>query len=101
MKRNSKFNTVNVTFANIETGNHCVNADQLVNGKPFKFIIGKQEYAVTAHDVMSYIGSHKECLRFKHFNKFNEEELRSTHSCYPYYLIPDEFIINNAVEYLV
>lgn len=96
MKRNSKFNTVNVTFANIETGNHCVNAEQLSNFKPFRFIIGKNEYVVSANEVMNYIGSHKECLRFKHYNKFNEEELTMTHSRYPYYLIPDEFIINHS-----
>lgn len=97
MKKCNIYNNVSVTIDNEHTANHCVNASQLANSKKFNFIIEEKSYIVLPDAIMSYIASHPKCVRYKHYTSFDDDLTSSRHASVPFYLIPDDYIISNAV----
>lgn len=90
------YNSVSVTVKNQNTGNHCINVNQLLNGKSFDFIIDKNHYILTPRQVMDYIDNNR-CKVFKHIDAFDEETGKYRHYCFGFYLIDDNFIMENAI----
>lgn len=94
-RKKTIFNNVSVTPINENTGNHCINVDQLINGKDFKFNFGFGDnsyyYILTPQQVMDYIANNK-CKAFKHIEAIDDETGEIKNYYCSFYLIKDDYI---------